>query len=303
MSMSRWEMRLPQGRFLSLGDRPLVVGVINCTPDSFSDGGAYASATEAVEAALRLLSDGADWIDVGGESTRPGSMGTSVEEQIARVIDVIRRLRERTAAPISVDTMSPIVGARALEAGADIVNDVSACRDPAWRPVLEAHEVPVVLMHMRGVPLTMQEKPAYPQGVVAEVVQHLEQRMMALEAWGVSRDRVLLDPGIGFGKRTDHNLELIDGLPVLAELGRPLFIGLSRKGFIGRVAEREGLAEDLGGDRDLGTLIFNTVAILRGAHCIRVHNARYAAYAARLCRSFAPASKDRKERACHGIAP
>lgn len=281
--MPLWEFNLPRGRKLRVGGRPLTVGIVNCTPDSFSDGGAYATSDDAIRAGLQMLEEGADWLDVGGESTRPGSSGVPAGVQIDRVLPVLRGLRKVVDAPLSVDTMSPTVAGAALDAGADIVNDVSACRDPGWRGLLLDRDAPIILMHMRGTPLDMQANPEYPQGVTRTVLAFFEERLGALEEWGVSRERVILDPGIGFGKRVKDNLELIRNIDRLHALGRPILIGASRKGFLEKaVAEKNGDGGFAGDDRDLYTLIINAIALSRGAHCLRVHNVRYTAALARL---------------------
>jgi dihydropteroate synthase len=292
-----WRFALAGGRRLEIGARPLIAGVINCTPDSFSDGGLYGSPDAAVQAGLDMLRDGADWLDVGGESTRPGSHPVPAAEQLRRILPVIRGLRAATRAPISVDTMDPEVGAAAFEAGADILNDVSGCRNPGWRTVLAGRETPVVLGHMQGTPLDMQVNPEYPGGVTAAVKTHLEERLRALEDWGVPRERSLLDPGLGFGKRLEDNLELIRNIHILRGLGRPVFIGASRKGFIGKVlgpgflprppgADGEAWPGTGGTGADIGTLIVNAIAIFRGANVLRVHHVGHAAALVRMVGSI-----------------
>lgn len=257
-------------------DRPRIVGIINCTPDSFSDGGQYAEAQDAIAAGLRMVAEGADWLDVGGESTRPGALPVPPEEQSRRILPVIRGLREATDAPVSVDTMSPAVGESALEAGADIVNDVSACRNPAWESVLGGRDVPVVLMHMKGTPSDMQLNPDYPEGVVAEVLRFFEERVRVLGRWGVQADRIILDPGIGFGKRVKDNLELLRNIDAFRSTGRPVFIGTSRKSFLRKILGEENP------DLDLCTVIVNTMAVLNGANFLRVHNVAHASVLVRL---------------------
>lgn len=274
--MPLWEFHLPRGRVLTAGRRPLVVGIINCTPDSFSDGGSYPEAADAVRVGLWMLAEGADCLDIGGESTRPGSLPVPPEEQLRRVLPVIRGLRAQSDAPLSVDTQSPEVAVKALESGVDIINDVSACRDPGWQRVLEEWEIPIILMHMRGVPRDMQVSPEYPEGVVRAVTTFFEERLDNLQRWGVRPERTILDPGIGFGKRVQHNLELIRSIDAFQSLGRPIFIGASRKGFIQKIlGEENSGAVDLGKDKDIGTLMVNAVAICQGAHFLRVHNVPY----------------------------
>jgi dihydropteroate synthase len=267
-----WVLHLPGGRVLEAGNRPLVVGVINCTPDSFSDAGLHATPEAAIAAGIRMLGEGADWLDVGGESTRPGSQPVPREEQERRILPVIRGLRARSTAPISADTRSPEVGRAALAAGADIVNDVAGLRDPGWAEVLLAHpDVPVVVGHMQGTPRDMQDNPNYPDGATPAVLAFFRERLATLAGWGLRPDRVILDPGLGFGKRLQDNLELIRSIDVFRSLGRPVFIGASRKGFIDKVM-RGGA--DL--DRDLGTVMMNAAAICRGADMLRVHNVAHA---------------------------
>jgi dihydropteroate synthase len=265
-----WDLQLPGGRTIRIGARPLIQGIINCTPDSFSDGGTYARPEDAIRAGLEMLQGGADWLDVGGESTRPGARPVPPSEQLERILPVLEGLRRETIAPISVDTMSPEVGLRALEAGADIINDVGASRDPGWKEVLRAWRVPVILVHMRGSPLDMQVNVDYPHGVTRTVLEFFKERLETLSGWGIEPGRTILDPGIGFGKRLQDNLELIRNIEALRALHRPLLIGASRKGFLQKV---------IGGDldsRDLGTVIINSEALFRGANILRVHNVPHA---------------------------
>ena len=285
--MPLWEFHLPRGRVLTAGRRPLIVGIINCTPDSFSDGGSYPEPADAVRAGLRMLAEGADCLDIGGESTRPGSLPVPPEEQLKRVLPVIRGLRAQSDAPLSVDTQSPEVAAGALDSGVDIINDVSAFRDPGWRRVLGEWRIPIILMHMRGTPLDMQVKPEYPEGVVPTVAAFFRKRLESLHGWGVRAERTILDPGIGFGKRVQHNLELIRSIDAFQSLGRPIFIGASRKGFIQKVlAGEDGDATDLEKNRDIGTLMVNAVAICKGAHFLRVHNVSHARALVRMFEAF-----------------
>ncbi len=266
----RWTLSLPRGRAWSIGPRVQVLGVINVTPDSFSDGGRYRDSDEAVDAGLELLAEGADALDIGGESTRPGSDRVSAREQLRRVLPVLERLREATDAPLSVDTSDPVVGAEVLACGADMINDVEGLRRPEWGPLLAGRpDVPVILMHMQGTPKTMQDSPSYPRGVVPEIRDYFERALGAAERAGIASERVILDPGVGFGKRLQHNLLIIRGLHRLRVASRPLLVGLSRKGFIGKLLSREAP------ERDVGTLAANAAAIFSGADLLRVHNARY----------------------------
>ena len=246
-------------------DRPLVMGVLNVTPDSFSDGGSYIDTDAAVTAAIRMLADGADIIDVGGESTRPGAGPVSAAQEAGRVVGVITALAEQGVC-VSVDTRHAVVAAQALEAGAAIVNDVSGFADPAMVRVVAGSGAGLVVMHMRGEPRTMQESPVYAD-VVAEVAAYLAQRASALERAGAARDRIALDPGLGFGKTTAHNLDLLRRLPELEALGFPVVVGASRKRFIGEIT---GVAEPR--DRLAGSLAAALEAVRRGAAVVRVHD-------------------------------
>ena len=253
-----------------LADRrawPRVMGILNVTPDSFSDGGRYAGVADAVAAAVEMVAAGATLVDVGGESTRPGSSPVPDDEQIARVVPVVRGIRGAgVPVVISVDTTRSAVAAAALAAGAKVVNDVSAGRDdPALLPLVAAAGVDVILMHMRGTPANMQDDPRYGD-VVTEVTAFLVERLSAAASAGIDPGRVLLDPGIGFGKTTDHNLALMRALPRLAAIGRPVVLGTSRKGFIGRVTG-EGV-----GDRTFGTAATVAWAATHGVAVVRVHD-------------------------------
>ena len=256
---------------LDPGRRPLVMGVLNVTPDSFSDGGRFDSVEAAVSHALVMAAEGADLIDVGGESTRPGSQRVDADEQIRRLLPVLRALRGRLGATtLSVDTTLASVAEAALGEGVHVVNDVSAGRDdPALFPLVAGQRCPLVLMHMQGTPATMQLAPAY-SDVTAEVAAFLRERLAAAAAAGVDPARILLDPGIGFGKTVDHNLELLRRTRELASLGRPLLVGTSRKGFIGKVLADGG--SPAGVDRRFGTAATVAWAVANGAAVVRVHD-------------------------------
>jgi dihydropteroate synthase len=258
--------------------RPAVMGVVNVTPDSFSDGGLYLDPGVAVEHGLELAAAGADVLDVGGESTRPGAEPVEADEEIRRVVPVIRRLAAEAGVPVSVDTTKAPVAAAALEAGATIVNDVSAGRfDPAMLPVVAGAGAGYVAMHMQGTPATMQREPRY-DDVVAEVGEFLVERLRAAEEAGVTRSDLIADPGIGFGKTAAHNLELLARLPELvAAVGVPVLVGTSRKAFIG--AALGGLPPE---EREEGTLATVVWALDRGASMVRVHDVRPAKEAVRL---------------------
>mgnify|MGYP001609415747 CR=1 FL=1 len=244
------------------------MGILNITPDSFSDGGKYSSYDAAVAHGLALVEEGADIVDVGGESTRPGAAPVSVEEELRRVVPVIRALTDRTRALVSVDTMKAEVARQAVEAGASIINDVSALTsDAGMAKVAAGHGAGVVLMHMRGTPRTMQENPRY-ANVTEEVAGYLEERVRALAALGLDPETLAVDPGIGFGKTVDHNLQLLRELPRLAASGRPVVVGVSRKSFIGKITGAEA------GDRLPGSLAGMLHAAMRGGHVFRVHDVK-----------------------------
>ncbi len=252
------------GRALTL-DQPRVMGIINVTPDSFSDGGAHASVEAAVAHGLRLVEEGADLLDVGGESTRPGADEVPVAEELRRVIPVIERLAEQTGVPISVDTSKAEVMRAAVAAGAGMINDVYALRRDGALEAAAELGVPVVLMHMQGGPRTMQDAPHY-QDVVAEVHGFLAQRVFACEMAGIPKKRLVLDPGFGFGKTLEHNLALLAQLGRFAELGGTVLAGLSRKRMIGALTGREV------DDRVAGSVAAALVAVQRGARIVRVHD-------------------------------
>jgi dihydropteroate synthase len=254
-------------RILTIGPQPIVMGIVNVTPDSFSDGGSLANPQEAVARGLALADQGAEILDVGGESTRPGSQPISLEEELARVLPVIEGLHKHSNVPLSVDTSKAEVARRCLEAGANIINDVTALRgDPAMAAVVCELKAGVILMHMQGSPATMQVNPQY-QDVVAEVIAFLRERLSAVARDGIAPNRVVLDPGIGFGKTEIHNLELLANLQQLQTLGRPVCLGISRKGVLGKVLGR-AVSERLA-----GSLTALCHAMAQGSvHIIRVHD-------------------------------
>ena len=244
----------------------LVMGVLNVTPDSFSDGGRFATVDAAVAQAEAMAAAGADMIDVGGESTRPGSLPVAPEEQVARVVPVIRRIANLPVT-ISIDTTRAAVADAALDAGAAVVNDISGGRDDAaLLPLVARRGVSVILMHMQGTPLTMQDAPVY-SDVVAETIAFLRERVAAAQAAGVELTKILLDPGIGFGKTQAHNLELLRRQREFLALGRPVVIGTSRKGFIGRITGEAEPARRL-----FGTAASVALAVANGAAIVRVHD-------------------------------
>lgn len=254
-------------RVLTPGTPPLLMGIVNVTPDSFSDGGQYLDPDAAVTQALRLVEQGADLLDIGGESTRPGSHSIGLAEELSRVVPVVRRLAAVTRTPLSVDTSKAEVARQALEAGAHVINDVTALQgDPAMPEVVRRHRAGIILMHMQGTPATMQVEPRY-EDVVAEVVDFLEARLQACIDLGIAASQVVLDPGIGFGKTTEHNLRLLAHLEELQRLGRPVCLGVSRKGFLGAVLGRPL------GQRLAGSLAAACYALVRGTtQVVRVHD-------------------------------
>jgi len=256
-------------RVLPTSSRCLVMGVVNVTPDSFSEQGAHASTEAAVAHALALAAEGADLLDVGGESTRPGAAYVDLPVELGRVLPVVERLAALTDVPISIDTRKAAVARAALDRGARLVNDVSAGRDdPDLLTVAAEARAPVVLMHMQGTPATMQDDPCYAD-VVAEVEAFLAGRCAAAEAAGVARDAIVVDPGIGFGKRDEHNYALLAALPRLTRLGHPVLVGTSRKGFIGRALGGAPMDE-----RVEGTAATVVWSVERGARIVRVHDVR-----------------------------
>jgi dihydropteroate synthase len=254
-----------RGRALDTATRPLVMGVLNVTPDSFSDGGLYAGAEAAVRRGLEIVAEGADLVDVGGESTRPGADPVEAAEEARRVLPVVRAL-VAAGAVVSIDTAKAEVAAAALESGAAVVNDVTALSDPEMAGVVARSGAGVVLMHMQGTPRTMQDDPHYGD-VVGEVAAFLSGRAAAAAAAGVDPGAVCIDPGIGFGKRLEHNLALLAGVPRLAALGYPVLVGASRKRFLTEILGRMAPAE-----RDAATAAAHVLAIAGGASVIRTHN-------------------------------
>jgi dihydropteroate synthase len=270
-------------RAFDCSERTLVMGILNVTPDSFSDGGRFLDRAAAVAHATRMVEDGADILDVGGESTRPGSNAVSVDEELERVRPVIERLAElHPAIPISIDTRKASVAAEALTAGAAIVNDVSGGADPDMFDMVKERDAAVVLMHMRGDPKTMQEAPRY-DDVVGEVHEYLRQRIEAAELAGIDPERIAIDPGIGFGKDLEHNLELMRRVDVLLDLRRPVLVGPSRKRFLGTILD---VPED---DRVEGTIGAVVWLVSRGAHLARVHDVKEIVRAVRVADAIARA--------------
>ena len=255
---------------LLLGERTLVMGVLNVTPDSFSDGGKFFDAERAIEQALAMECAGADLVDIGGESTRPGSVGTSAKEELARVLPVLQALRGRIKIPVSIDTQKLEVAEAALDVGAEIINDVSGLKsDPRIAESAARRRVPLILMHLRGEPRTMQTG-GFARDVMKDVMRGLQNSAAAARRAGVGKSQIILDPGIGFGKSFAQNYELLQKLPQLAKLGYPLLVGTSRKGFLGAALAREGKPAPPE-ERIWGTAATVTASILNGAHIVRVH--------------------------------
>jgi dihydropteroate synthase len=267
----QFRLRLPS-RTLLLGERTLIMGVLNVTPDSFSDGGAFLDAQAAVARALELERDGADILDIGGESTRPAALPVSAREELSRVLPLFEALRGKLRIPISVDTQKSEVAETALAAGAEIVNDISALRtDPGLAGVARQAGAPVILMHMRGTPRTMQRGP-FARDVVRDLMIGLREALARARRAGLAKSQILLDPGIGFGKSHEQNFEILARLPEFARLGCPILIGTSRKAFLGKALAKQGEPPLPPGERLLGTAATVTAAILGGAHIVRVHD-------------------------------
>ena len=245
-------------------ERPLIMGVVNVTPDSFSDGGRYASQQEAVRHARALIAEGADILDIGGESTRPGAAAVSIDEERRRVLGVIEELAG-CGVPISVDTRKPELMGQAIAAGASFINDIGALEEPGALEVIAQSTVAVCLMHKQGEPQNMQQSPHY-DDVVQEVRSYLAARVDAAEGAGIARERIVIDPGFGFGKTYDHNLALVRALPLLATLGVPVLAGLSRKAMLGRITGRTA------GERVHASVAAALFAAARGARILRVHD-------------------------------
>ena len=255
-------------RAFDCSERTLVMGILNVTPDSFSDAGRFFTDRAAIDRGAEMIEQGADIVDVGGESTRPGSDPVPTDEELGRVVPVIEQLAKHIpAVPISIDTRKAEVAAAALDAGAAIVNDVSAGTDPAMFELTRDRDAAIVLMHMKGDPKTMQDAPTY-DDVVADVHEYLRERIESAEFAGIEPERIVVDPGIGFGKDLHHNLELIHRIDALLDLGRPLLVGPSRKRFIGALLD---LPEH---ERVEGTAAAVAWMVARGAHIVRVHDVK-----------------------------
>jgi len=266
-----------RGYSLDFSKKTHIMGILNVTPDSFSDGGLYLEKSHAVERVLRMVSEGADIIDIGGQSTRPGSEPVSADEELGRTIPVIEAVAGEVDVPVSIDTYRADVARAALGAGASMVNDISGLRfDPGMPSVVSEHGVPVVLMHIKGTPRDMQQTPAY-EALVPEIMDYLRESIRIAGDAGIGKDMVVIDPGIGFGKTFDHNLEVINRLHEFALLEKPVLVGPSRKAFIGSV-----LGDIPPSERIFGTAATVTAAVLKGANIVRVHDVREMAMVVRV---------------------
>jgi len=279
-------------RSLALGERTLLMGVLNVTPDSFSDGGKYFTAGKAVKAAMAMQDAGADILDIGAESTRPGSSGISAAEELSRLLPVLQELRGRLKIPISVDTQKSTVAEIAIGAGAEMLNDISGLKnDPQLAEVAAGYKVPLILMHMRGTPRTMQKGP-FAKDVMRDVAAGLRHSLAVARRAGVAKSQIILDPGIGFGKSYAQNYELLAKLPELSKLGCPLLVGTSRKGFLGATLARNGKAAPPG-QRLWGTAATVTASILAGVHIVRVHDVAEMAQVARVADAIVSGARRR----------
>jgi dihydropteroate synthase len=270
-----------RSRTLVLGERTLIMGVLNVTPDSFSDGGKFFTLKNAVVAALAMQHGGADILDIGAESTRPGSVGISAAEELARLLPVLEALRGRLKIPLSVDTQKAAVAELAIGAGAEILNDISGLKhDPRLAQVAARHKIPLILMHMRGTPRTMQNEP-FAKNIHRDVISGLRHSLAVARRAGIPKSKILLDPGIGFGKSFAQNYDLLATLPRLAKLGCPLLVGTSRKGFLGATLARKGKPAPPD-ERLWGSAASVSASILGGAHIVRVHDVREMSQVARV---------------------
>ena len=261
--------------------RPHVMGIVNVTPDSFSDGGKYESTEKAVEHALQLVAEGADILDIGGESTRPGATPVSLEDELSRVVPVVEALSKVAGVPLSIDTYKPEVMRAAVAAGAHIINDIRALQEPGALEIAAQSNAGICLMHMQGLPQNMQNNPQY-DDVVTEVHAFLAGRLAAVRAAGIKDERVVLDPGFGFGKRTVHNVALLRELQAIAGLGRPLLVGLSRKSVLGQMT---------GGDvyvRLHASIAASVISVMKGARIVRVHDVKATADALKVAAAVLP---------------
>jgi len=254
---------------LDFSKKTYIMGILNVTPDSFSDGGLYFDRTKAIKRAFQIIEEGADMIDIGGESTRPGSEPITIDEELRRTIPVIEVLAGNIKIPISIDTYKSEVAKKALDAGASMVNDISGLRfDPLMADVVSMYGVPVVVMHIKGTPRDMQQNPVY-EALIPEIMDYLRTSIHIAEQSGIPGDRIIVDPGIGFGKTFDHNLEIINNLQEFTLLEKPILIGPSRKAFIGKI-----LGDVPAQERIEGTIAAVAICVMKGANIVRVHDIR-----------------------------
>ena len=271
-------MRLSWANYsLDFSRKTYIMGILNVTPDSFSDSGLYFDKSAAIKRALRMVEEGADIIDIGGESTRPGSDPLAIEEEVRRTIPVVEALSREIAVPLSIDTYKSGVAKRALDAGASMVNDIGGLRfDPGMPKVVSDYKVPVVIMHIKGKPKDMQKNPVY-EALMPEIMDSLREGIRAATESGISEDKIIIDPGIGFGKTSEHNLEILHALYDLTLLEKPILVGPSRKAFIGKA-----LGDAPPGERLEGTAAAVAISIMNGADIIRVHDVKAMAGVARV---------------------
>ncbi len=267
---------------LLLSDQPLVMGILNTTPDSFSDGGHFNITSNACEHAVKMIEEGADIIDVGGESTRPGAQPVSADEELNRVIPVIGAIRKQSAIAISIDTSKPQVMEAAVEAGANLVNDVNALREKNAVDICGKLNVPVCLMHMQGEPRVMQKNPQY-NNVVSDIKQFLQQRVNVCIQAGIKKENIILDPGFGFGKSLGHNLSLLKHLDEFADMEMPLLTGISRKSMLGAILDAEV------NERLYGSIAAVVLAFTKGVRIFRVHDVKASVDALKICKAMAGA--------------
>ena len=278
-------VKWPRGK-LDFSEGCIVMGVLNVTPDSFSDGGLFLDSEKAIEHGLKMVADGAAIIDIGGESTRPGSASVSTEQQIERVVPVIEALCEKTDVPISIDTYNVEVAGAALEAGAAMINDITALNNDRMAELAAGHEVPVVLMHMQGSPVTMQVEPKY-EDVVGEVLEFLLSRAKRAEHYGIPKERIFIDSGIGFGKTLEHNLLLLKNIDRFVSAGHRVLVGTSRKSFLGKIIGRENP-----GQRIFGTAATVALCAEAGVSIVRVHDVAEMVDVIKVANSIAKSSAD-----------
>jgi len=270
-------MLRPDPSAFDFTQKTYIMGIVNVTQDSFSDGGLYFDKSAAINRAIQMVEEGADIIDIGGESTRPGSEPVLEEEEVKRTIPVIEALVKEISVPISIDTYKSRVANRALEAGASMVNDISGLRfDPKMPEVIAYHKVPVVIMHIKGTPKDMQQNPVY-EALIPEIMEYLSEGIQIAAKSGITEDKIIIDPGIGFGKTFEHNLDIIHNLRTFASLGKPILIGPSRKAFIGKI-----LGDVPPADRREGTAAAVAISIFNGANIVRVHDVKEMVHVAKV---------------------